>query len=251
MTDWHRACYYRLYQAVIPLPLFHLTDFKNLIPDMIVFMENLQTTWQVETQGQIYEAEFEELKQWIIEGAVLPSDKVKRGNLRWLPVEKVPEIFNLCQLTDHYQLFSESADCNLADIKELAPDYLPAEKASPQITGAKVCFLHIDAEAFYACAICVKLFCRICPASYGGDVKICPLCGSLCNPADQPLNARKAIGAISKPYYKVNETQFRGDFLRDRISKSPHSFFSWLQNIKKTTLKAIQSGFSFLSKKGR
>lgn len=78
-------------------------------------MENLQTNWQVETQGQIYEAEFEELKQWISEGAVIASDKVKRGNLRWLPVEKVPELFEFCQPINGSQLFSEPAANNVAE----------------------------------------------------------------------------------------------------------------------------------------
>jgi hypothetical protein len=211
-------------------------------------MKKLQTNWQVETQGQIYEAEFEELKQWIAEGAVLSSDKVKRGNLRWLPLEKVPELFEFSHFTGDNQLFSVSATGDLAETIELAPDYFPEEDA-PQITGARVCFLHTDTEAFYVCTICVNLFCKNCPASYGGNVKICPLCGSLCSSVDEPLAARKAIGAISKPYHKVNETQIRGNFLRSRISKSPHSFFAWLQNIKETTLRAIRSGFSLLSKK--
>lgn len=55
-------------------------------------MRDLSGDWQVEVQGQIYVADFEELKQWIAEGAVLPSDRVKRGELRWLAAEKVPEL---------------------------------------------------------------------------------------------------------------------------------------------------------------
>lgn len=217
-------------------------------------MENLQTNWQVEAQGQIYEAEFEELKQWISEGAVLASDKVKRGNLRWLPVEKVPGLLELCHLTDGNQLFSEPSADDSAETKEFVSDYLQAEVVPPQIMSAKVCFLHTETEAFYACSICVKLFCKICPSSYGGNVKICPLCGSLCSSADEPLDARKAIGAINKPYCKLDEPQNysrRGNFQRGQMSKSPRSFFARLQNIKETILKAIQPVFSRLSKMRR
>ena len=55
-------------------------------------MQNIQKTWQIEVQGQIYEADLEELKQWITEGSVLHSDKERSGSLRWLPAEKVPAL---------------------------------------------------------------------------------------------------------------------------------------------------------------
>ncbi len=45
-------------------------------------MQGTQNNWQVKAQGKIYEAEYEELKQWIAEGAILLSNQVKRGNLR-------------------------------------------------------------------------------------------------------------------------------------------------------------------------
>ena len=53
-------------------------------------MENTSELWQAEVNGQIYEASFEELAQWIQEGALLPQDKVRRGNLRWIEAQKVP-----------------------------------------------------------------------------------------------------------------------------------------------------------------
>jgi hypothetical protein len=51
---------------------------------------NQEDIWQIDAGGQIYVASFEELKQWVAEGAVLPSDKIRRGNLRWLEAGKVP-----------------------------------------------------------------------------------------------------------------------------------------------------------------
>lgn len=47
--------------------------------------------WHVDAQNRIYEASYEEVIEWIKEGAVLPEDKVRRGNLRWLSASKVPE----------------------------------------------------------------------------------------------------------------------------------------------------------------
>jgi hypothetical protein len=51
---------------------------------------NPEEIWQVDVSGKIYEAGLDELKQWVIEGAVLPSDKIRRGNLRWLEAGRVP-----------------------------------------------------------------------------------------------------------------------------------------------------------------
>jgi hypothetical protein len=38
--------------------------------------------WQIEVADRIYEAEVEELIEWIKEGAVQPDDKIRKGNLR-------------------------------------------------------------------------------------------------------------------------------------------------------------------------
>src|SRR5438128_11811752 len=46
--------------------------------------------WQVTVNGEIYDADIETLKQWIVEGAVQPEDKVRRGKLNWLEAGRVP-----------------------------------------------------------------------------------------------------------------------------------------------------------------
>ena len=57
-------------------------------------METLDSTdlpvdlWQVEIDGNLYETDFDELKQWIADGSLLPQDKVRRGNLRWIEARK-------------------------------------------------------------------------------------------------------------------------------------------------------------------
>lgn len=64
-------------------------------------MTNASEVWQVEANGQIYETNFAELAEWIGEGSLLPEDKVRRGNLRWLTAGKVPllsEFFNAKEL---------------------------------------------------------------------------------------------------------------------------------------------------------
>lgn len=166
-------------------------------------MQNLsQEIWLVETQGHIYEAGLEELKQWISEGAVLPSDKVKRGNLRWLLIEKVPEL--------HECFLAMQAREN----EEIRADEAPEEDEVWEIKGERLCYLHTIVKAEYACSICKKLYCKICPESYGGTVKLCPLCGSLCSSADAPAEVQKSIGAVNKPYYKRQENEARSKSLK-------------------------------------
>jgi hypothetical protein len=54
---------------------------------------NPNEIWQVDVNGQIYEASFAELTEWINEGSLLPGDRVRRGNLRWLDAIKVPALY--------------------------------------------------------------------------------------------------------------------------------------------------------------
>ena len=46
--------------------------------------------WQVVVQGEVYEADTFTLKQWIGEGRILPTDRVKKGNLSWNEAQRVP-----------------------------------------------------------------------------------------------------------------------------------------------------------------
>jgi hypothetical protein len=43
-----------------------------------------------------------------------------------------------------------------------------------------VCLIHNDVEPSYVCETCANYFCKICPKGFGGTVKICPMCGSMC-----------------------------------------------------------------------
>jgi hypothetical protein len=47
-------------------------------------------SWRVSTPEGVFETDLETLKQWIVEGCVLPNDKVAKGNLNWLEAGRVP-----------------------------------------------------------------------------------------------------------------------------------------------------------------
>ncbi|MDQ3798458.1 MAG: hypothetical protein M3384_03315 [Acidobacteriota bacterium] len=172
-------------------------------------MQSPQKEWFVESQGQVFEADFEELKQWIAEGAVLPSDKVKRGNLRWLSAEKVPELYTFFNSADFKfePLLTTATATGLPKFKDESCqsqfffDGSPDESFT-QAEDDNFCFTHRDSEAVYACDVCQRYFCKICPNSYG-SVKLCPSCGGLCRLKSEQASIHKSIGAINKPYVKI------------------------------------------------
>ena len=55
-------------------------------------MRNPEEVWQVEVNGQVYETTFGELPGWIADNALVETDKVRRGELRWLEAGRVPSL---------------------------------------------------------------------------------------------------------------------------------------------------------------
>jgi hypothetical protein len=47
--------------------------------------------WRVSTIEGVFETDLETLKQWIVEGCVLPTDKVSKGTLSWIDAGRVPK----------------------------------------------------------------------------------------------------------------------------------------------------------------
>jgi hypothetical protein len=231
---------------------------------------NPNEIWQVDVGGQVYEASFAELTQWVTEGSLLPQDKVRRGNLRWLDAIKVPALYGffnakelgiapppLPQITtstnteaappataETVQLqsgnfapattaapaqfnspfqpappptqfnspFQDSAptqaqfngQTNFAPTEAFQPpSFQPAPPAAPQNfqpdfapppPQANVCLIHPENEPAFYCDGCANLFCKGCPTSYGGTVKICPMCGAMCKPlAEAREKQQKAV----------------------------------------------------------
>jgi hypothetical protein len=50
--------------------------------------------YSVMVNGQVYDVDEPTLGQWILEGRILPSDQVKKGQLNWIPAENVPVLRN-------------------------------------------------------------------------------------------------------------------------------------------------------------
>ena len=164
--------------------------------------------WQVEVNGEVYQADFTELTSWVADGALQPEDKIRRGNLRWIEAGKVPLLtafFNAKaagQPPPTISVLEAKPPVEESPIPAVAESFTNvaatpiAEPAIPAASPKTVwqdptkCSIHSDAESFYTCLSCDGKFCRACPSGYGGSVKICPSCGGLC----------KAIAEIQQAY---------------------------------------------------
>ena len=150
-----------------------------------------QEKWQVEANGQIYESDFAELASWIGDGALLRQDKVRKGNLRWIEAGKVPSLITFFNAKDAGQpigpIVTTTEPDPISDPIEPVLESAPTQNfVSPTVESHEparapdACAVHADVQATYVCATCSSLFCKACPNSYGGSVKICPHCGAMC-----------------------------------------------------------------------
>ena len=176
--------------------------------------QNPNEIWQVEVGGQVYDAPFGELGTWIGEGSLQPEDKVRKGNLRWIEARRVPSLvpfFNAkaqgrpipvvvstTEAESHAQAQSpvtidSSAFVNPPDssafvnppIVEVVVDPVEHSLAStpevqPHAVDPHHCALHPNIDTVFVCDGCGNGFCKACPKSYGGTVKVCPFCGAMC-----------------------------------------------------------------------
>lgn len=153
-----------------------------------------QELWQVEAEGRIFDTTFDEMIVWIREGSLLPQDKVRKGNLRWIEASKVPSlnsVFNTAASGTDLPppVVTVSAPFQASEAIS-SPVELPlaATTATFQAAADDVgsCSIHPGLEPKYSCPSCSSLFCKACPKSFGGSVKICPNCGALCDPIGAP-----------------------------------------------------------------
>jgi len=172
--------------------------------------------WQVDVGGQVYEASFNELASWVAEGALQPDDRVRRGNLRWIEAKRVPTLvphFNakrdgtppppvVITVTDASPPSEPEPLPSQAVLTPSSADVVPpvfesvvetiAVAATPQRAhNPDVCSNHADRPSAFLCDGCGGSFCKACPNSFGGSVKICPSCGGLCKSKNEAVAARQ------------------------------------------------------------
>lgn len=137
--------------------------------------------WRVSTPEGIFEADLDTLRQWILEGCVLPTDKVCKGNLSWIDAGRVPKLKGAFNgeptpapepVTNSFEAFVESD-----------PSFSGHSTPSTAVvarSNTNACHNHPEAAPDYVCRMCGALFCKDCPKFVSGKVPLCTLCGELC-----------------------------------------------------------------------
>ena len=179
--------------------------------------------WQVEVNGAVYDAAFGELPEWIDGGSLLPGDKVRKGNLRWIEARRVPSLvpfFNAKEKGEPMPFVvtvTEGEPTPEAVVVSEPAVAVPEAVAEPAASAPAVafdptrCTLHSDRDSFFLCDGCANGFCKECPTSYGSSVKICPLCGAMCKRAEE---ARAINKLLQQETVAINEGFGLADFFR-------------------------------------
>ena len=196
---------------------------------------NPQEIWQVEVGGQVYEAAFAELGDWIGEGSLQPDDKVRRGNLRWIEARRVPDLvpfFNAKAQGSPLPVLVNTTEADVPAAAEVghtvatenfqpASHPLPSTVPDPMEDSLAVpaepnqilhdptfCAVHTDVPTVFLCGGCGTGFCKVCPQAYGGSVRICLFCGALCRllkeVAQKRAESTKRTTAIDQGFGSVD-----------------------------------------------
>src|SRR5262249_8472857 len=141
-------------------------------------MNSQEPIWQVNADGQIYEADLETLKRWIAEGRLLATDSVRKGALNWIAANRAPALRGLFPeggSLPSRPVQSQQVDTPVAPVAhtESVVDQVSlaveTKQAAPAPLGAPMCHNHSDRSATYSCRICGKTFCDDCPQSVGSS----------------------------------------------------------------------------------
>src|ERR1044071_5272240 len=156
--------------------------------------------WRVSTFEGVFETDLETLKQWIVEGCVLPTDKVSKGSLNWIEAGRAPMLkaaFSAervapatpqspAMVHPPTDAFPRPVDVDPESARSKTQKIEPAQ-ASESSTS---CHNHAGVYPDYICRMCSEVFCNECARVVKG-VTLCPLCGDLCKPFEQ-VKARAA-----------------------------------------------------------
>ena len=169
--------------------------------------------WQIQTRDGVYQADLPTLKQWVAEGLVAPTDRVRKGALKWIEAGRAPMLRRVFEGEERVEIVAPtpqaehtgagtqqqpqpassdfapgvSPDMGLADDEVPAaaggPPHNPFTAAEPSLSSS--CHFHPLQAAALVCRTCSATFCRACPNRVGtSSVLLCALCGGFCDPLE-------------------------------------------------------------------
>ena len=152
-------------------------------------------TWRVSTIEGVFETDLETLKQWIVEGCVLPTDKVSKGSLNWIDAGRVPKLRAAFNGEIEPPPPPQLTEVSTAQTGWQSPPPFENEASSESSheeshsvppgahlgTDATWCHNHPGVKPKYVCRMCAVALCNECPRFVGtSGIPVCPLCGDLC-----------------------------------------------------------------------
>lgn len=157
--------------------------------------------WQLKAHNSIYNVDTITLQQWLAEGRIKPTDKVKKSGWEWLEIACVPAIYQLKtspplnNVPLPYPIAPQPSEL-ATDRQALAknpifyrPEYLAA------VLNAR-CNNHADIPPNHICPECGGGFCNSCVQVVAPAPASCLVCGTLCR--DYKEVAKKAQIAQEK-----------------------------------------------------
>ena len=185
--------------------------------------------WQVSTPDGVYQADLDTLKQWVAEGVVLPTDRVRKGALNWIDAGRAPMLRRVfsgeervevsapprddaapeTQAPSDLGLAGEEGDAAAAGAR--GPHEAAAKWAEPATDAAPAlgfsCHFHPAQTATLVCRMCSETFCRACANRVGtSSVLLCSLCGGFCDPLDA-VTERLALYARQGEGFGLSDLQ--------------------------------------------
>jgi hypothetical protein len=216
----------------VPTWITQIPNPRSQIRNREMSSQNPNEIWQVEVGGQIYEAPFAELGEWIGEGSLQPGDKVRRGNLRWVEARLVPGLipfFNAKQQGKPIPVVVSTTEAPVAstavpdsvvihggqasNVPRVASTPVEHTIAAPSVqtqtsVGPDFCAAHADLPSVFLCDGCGNGFCKVCPKAYGASVRICPRCGGMCRTrsevAQKQADTQRRSAAIKEGFGAVD-----------------------------------------------
>ena len=159
--------------------------------------------WRVSTIEGIFETDLDTLRQWIVEGCVLPTDKVSKGTLSWIDAGRVPKLKKAFDGEIETPAPPPAVDTISSTNGRQTPpstDQEPIFESRGSHAGprndfvgadaqANACHNHPDTPPKFLCRMCAVALCDECPRFIGtSKIPVCPLCGDLCRSYSEVVN---------------------------------------------------------------
>lgn len=168
-------------------------------------MSDNKEIWQVMCDAGVFETDLEGLKEWVAEGRIYRTDKVRKGNLRWIEAGRAPVLRGMFA---GHQVMTGSAPATATVSQPFVEAGFQSEGSAgesfharheslqqdddfdldafvqQQALYAKSCYFHTALQPKYICRSCATAFCGECP-NYTGRIALCKLCGELCKPYEE------------------------------------------------------------------